>query len=56
MNSKIAEDDFLISILIDLKRYPGHNAEELDYVLQFVNHRRDQLVGTLKGSSKANGD
>jgi hypothetical protein len=47
MNSKIAEDNFLISILCDLKGYSEHNAEELDYILQLVKHRKDQLEHTV---------
>ena len=52
MNSKIAEDDFLMSIMIDLKRYPDHNEEELDYVIQCVKHRKEQLETSLLGKMR----
>ena len=52
MNSKLAEDDFLLSILIDLKGYEEHNKEELDYIIQVVKHRKDQLESTLLGNPK----
>jgi hypothetical protein len=47
MNSKYAEDSFLLSILAELKSYPEHNSEELEYFIQLVKHRRDQLEAGL---------
>lgn len=43
MNSKSEEDAFLISILSELKGYADHNRDELDYILQVVKTRRDEL-------------
>jgi hypothetical protein len=52
MNDKIAENNFLLSIMADLKSYPEHNSEELNYTIQLIKHRGSQLVGTLLGNKK----
>lgn len=51
MNDKIAEEDFILSILTDLKGYPEHNKEELDYLIQFTKYRKDQLENALVEST-----
>ena len=47
MNSKLSEEQFLLSILCDLKRYKEHNGDELDYMIQLVKHRIEQLEAGL---------
>lgn len=42
-NSKHAEASFILSILSDLKKYPGHNEDEIDYIIQLVKRRVVQL-------------
>lgn len=40
---KLEEAIFVLNILIDLKRYPDHNKDELDYLIDILKRRRDSL-------------
>jgi hypothetical protein len=54
MNSKLDEDNFVITILSQLRSYDDHNNDEIDYLLQILNHRRDQLESAIIAKSKSN--
>ena len=52
--SKVEEEDFLIGCFTQLKKYPEHNQDELDYLLSVLKYRKESLEQSIVAKSKCN--